>query len=81
MDDSASADRASNGAAASGDDYCGGFLDRLLPSLASPAELAAAARPRLPAQTIRVLAQFAHNDLLLASMGVSKEVRRCSRDP
>ena len=61
--------------AAAGLDGDGGFLDRLLPGLASPAELAAAARPRLPAQTIRVLAQFAHNDLLLASMGVSKEAR------
>jgi hypothetical protein len=28
----------------------------------------------MPEQTLRVLAQFVHNDLLLASMGVSKEV-------
>lgn len=52
----------------------GGFLERLLASLATPAELAQAAQPRMPEQTLRVLAQFVHNDLLLASMGVSKEV-------
>ena len=52
----------------------GGFLERLLASLASPAELAQAAQPRMPLQSLRVLAQFMHNDLLLASMGVSKEV-------
>ena len=52
----------------------GGFLERLLASLASPAELAQAAQPRMPEQSLRVLAQFSHNDLLLASMGMSKEV-------
>lgn len=52
----------------------GGVLERLLASLAAPAELAKAAQPRMPAQNLRVLMQFMHNDLLLASMGVSKEV-------
>lgn len=61
------------GTGAEGED--GGLLERLLGSLAGPAELAAAAAPRLPPQTLRVLAQFAHNDLLLASMGISREVR------
>ena len=52
----------------------GAFLERVLGSLASPQELAEAARPRMHPQNLRVMLQFLHNDLLLASMGVTKEV-------
>ncbi|EIE24107.1 UPF0061-domain-containing protein [Coccomyxa subellipsoidea C-169] len=43
-------------------------------ALALPQELAEAARPRMHPQNLRVLLQFSHNELLLASMGVTKEV-------
>jgi hypothetical protein len=50
-------------------------LERVLGSLATPQELAEAARPRMHPHNLRVMLQFAHNDLLLASMGTTKEVR------
>lgn len=54
---------------------CEGFLDRIQGSLASTQELAEASKPRMPLQNLRVLMQFMHNDLLLASLGATKEVR------
>ena len=50
-------------------------MERVLGSLATPQELAEAARPRMHPHNLRVMLQFAHNDLLLASMGTTKEVR------
>ncbi len=53
----------------------GAFLERMLSSLATPQEMAEAAQPRMHPHNLRVLLQFSHNDLLLASMGVTKNVR------
>ncbi|KAK9906728.1 hypothetical protein WJX75_006965 [Coccomyxa subellipsoidea] len=64
---------ASNGASSS-ESGEGAFLERVLGSLATPQELAEAARPRMHPHNLRVMLQFAHNDLLLASMGTTKEV-------
>ena len=50
------------------------FLEHLLGSLATPQELADASQPTMPAQQLRVLMQFAHNESLLAALGASKEV-------
>lgn len=55
----------------------GEFLERILSSLATPQELAEAAQPRMHPHNLRVLLQFSHNDLLLASMCVTKDVRTC----
>lgn len=52
----------------------GAFLERMLSSLATPQELAKAAQPRMHPHNLRVLLQFSHNDLLLASMGITKDV-------
>ena len=52
----------------------GGFLEHILGSLASIDELAEAAAPGVPAQQLRVLMQFSHNESLLAALGASKEV-------
>ncbi len=46
----------------------------MLGSLATPQELADASQPTMPAQQLRVLMQFAHNESLLAALGASKEV-------
>ncbi|CAL8462348.1 g1881 [Coccomyxa elongata] len=66
-------DRASNGTSTSGSGE-GAFLERILSSLATPQELAEAAQPRMHPHSLRVLLQFSHNDLLLASMGVTKDM-------
>lgn len=50
------------------------FLERMLGSLATAVELADASQPTMPAQQLRVLMQFAHNESLLAALGASKEV-------
>ena len=49
-------------------------MDHVLGSLASINELMEAAAPGLPAQQLRVLMQFSHNESLLAALGASKEV-------
>lgn len=57
-----------------GDD--GGFLEATLAGLAAPAELAAAAAPRIPAHNLRILAQVAARDpMLLMAIGTTKEAR------
>ena len=60
--------------AAGGTAETGGFLEHILGSLASIDELAEAAAPGVPAQQLRVLMQFSHNESLLAALGASKEV-------
>ena len=49
-------------------------MEHILGSLASIDELAEAAAPGVPAQQLRVLMQFSHNESLLAALGASKEV-------
>ena len=46
----------------------------MLGSLATAQEMADASQPTMPAQQLRVLMQFAHNESLLAALGASKEV-------
>ena len=53
-------------------------------SLATACEMAEAAKPTMAAQQLqqlRALARFAHNDGLLAALGVSKEVCLLSHSP
>lgn len=66
--------RAAGASGAAGDD--GGFLEATLAGLAAPAELAAAAAPRIPAHNLRILAQVAARDpMLLMAIGTTKEAR------
>lgn len=53
----------------------GGFLDRILGSLATVKEMADAAQPNMPTQHLQALMQFTHNENLLAALGHTKEVR------
>lgn len=50
-------------------------MDRILGSLATSEEMADAAQPHMPAQHLRALMQFTHNENLLAALGHTKEVR------
>lgn len=56
----------------------GSFMEHVLGSLATVQEMADASQPNMPAQQLRVLMQFAHNESLLAALGASKEVRLLS---
>ncbi len=59
-----------------GVDGTSAFLEATLAALAAPQELAAAAAPRMPAHTLRILAQVAsHDPLLLMALGTTKEAR------
>lgn len=53
-------------------------MEHMLGSLATAQEMADASQPNMPAQQLRVLTQFAHNESLLAALGASKEVRLLS---
>jgi hypothetical protein len=66
----------------SGADGASAFLEATLAALAAPQELAAAAAPRMPAHTLRILAQVAsHDPLLLMALGTTKEARARAARP
>ncbi len=57
-------------------------MEATLAALAAPQELAAAAAPRMPAHTLRILAQVAsHDPLLLMALGTTKEARARAMRP